>query len=223
MRHDDEADGVRRMDDVAGIDETDPGASVERGADRRVVEIDPGIVDLRLVGGDRRLELTDLRLLGVDALPAGEVAPREVEIAAEIGPRIGELRLVALLVRLHLAQRRLEGTRIDQRQHVAGLDVLTLLEIDLDELAVDLRLHRRRVEGDDRAEAGEIDRNVALHHLAGDDRDDRIGLVATPRRRRRPPAIGVIPSDGGSGGDHQHASEECQPPLAHPRPLRRRT
>ena len=122
-------------------------------ADRGVVEIDPGIVDLRLVRGDGGLKLADLRLLGVDALPAGEIAPRKIEIAGEIGARIDELRLDTLLVRLHLAQHRLEGARIDQCQHVASLDVLPFLEVDLDELAIDLRFHRRRVEGDDRAEA----------------------------------------------------------------------
>jgi len=58
-----------------------------------------------------------------------------------------------------------ERPRIDERQDIAGFDVLTLLEIDLDELAVDLRLIDAVLKRDPRAGTGQIDRHIAARGL----------------------------------------------------------
>ena len=52
------------------------------------------------------------------------------------------------------------GSRIDLRQEVAGLDLLSFAKRDLLELTVDLRLDRHCVEGLNRPEAGQVDGHI---------------------------------------------------------------
>ena len=56
------------MDDVADVDLADAGHAVDRRSQSRVAELHLRGFDQRLVGLDRRLQLRDLRLLGLDQL-----------------------------------------------------------------------------------------------------------------------------------------------------------
>ena len=90
--------------------------------------------------------------------PALEAA--SCSIAGQVDALVGELRLVLRLLGDGLVVGRLVERRIDLAEHVALLDVLAFGEIHRDQLAVDLRAHRHRVERTDRADAVEIDRHV---------------------------------------------------------------
>ena len=70
-----------------------------------------------------------------------------------------------------MRERRRIGTRIDFGDDVAGVDLLALGEVDLDDLAVDPALNQNAVEGLHRAQAGKINRHVGLAGQAGHHRD----------------------------------------------------
>ena len=64
------------------------------------------------------------RLLLIVALPGLIAGAEQLRVALEIELGAGELRLVLLLGRLGLLERRLERPRIDLEQRIAGLDLL---------------------------------------------------------------------------------------------------
>ena len=90
-------------------------------------------------------------------------------VAIEIGLRILELGLIAISVGGELFDLRLVRTRVDLREQVASVHVLSFLEVDADDLSLDLGAHDVRVEGDDGADTGQIDRYVVLGDHSGDD------------------------------------------------------
>jgi hypothetical protein len=83
--------------------------------------LQPGVVHGGLVGLDRAFELADERLLRVELLLRDSVLGQQVPIADDIDACVVELRLVAGQRALGLAQRRLEGARVDLRERLAGL------------------------------------------------------------------------------------------------------
>ena len=95
---------------------------------------------------DLRLELRHQRALGVDGLGGDDVGGK-AGVALEVALGVGELRLVQRLLGDRLVELRLEGHRVDLRQHVALLDLLAFLEIDRHDLAVDLRAYGDQVAG----------------------------------------------------------------------------
>src|SRR6185437_8429455 len=86
-------------------------------------------------------------------------------------------------------------SRIDLEQRVAGLDLLALGEVDLDDLTVDPAFHRDGVEGLNGADAADVDRHVARLGGAGRYRHRRVGR----RRRRRVAAAGIAVSGPAEG------------------------
>ena len=106
--------------------------------------------------------------------------------------RVDELRLGEIAGGGHLVDLRLIGTRIDLCQQVALVHVLPFDEVDADDLSLDLAGDQHRVVGDNRADAGEVDRHVVLRDRSGNDRNCRAGteraagsqrIVAVPGRR----------------------------------------
>ncbi len=183
LRDRDEAGRVGRPHHVAGIDQPHAEPAVDRGADIGKAEIEPGILDLRLIGLDRGLQLLHQRLLLVIGLPRLGPGREELAPAGEIGLRADELRLVLLLRRHRLVERGLERAGIDLDQRRAGLDVLAFGKGDLDDLAVDPALDRDHVERLDRADRIQEDRHVGGRDNAGGDRNPgrgrrRLGLGA---------------------------------------------
>ena len=74
----------------------------------------------------------DQRALRVDGLLRDDVG-RELGVALEVALGVGELRLVERLLGQRLVELRLVGGGIDQRQHVAALDVLPFPELDAED------------------------------------------------------------------------------------------
>src|SRR5439155_15045503 len=133
----------------------------ERRFYRRVVELSLRAVDCRLVPTDLRLELRHGGALRIDLLFWSEVARRQITEALQVELCVGEIGFVLHLFCSSLVERGLKGTRIDLRQEIARLDVLTFGEGDLYQFAVDPRLDGDRVKRLYRAETGEVDRHIA--------------------------------------------------------------
>src|SRR4029077_2562844 len=93
----DEHDAVRilRTDDVADVDLADAGHTIDRRSQPRVAELYIRGFDERLVTLDSRLQLRDLRLLGVDQLRRGKAPAQQRRVASEIGLGILELGPIA--------------------------------------------------------------------------------------------------------------------------------
>jgi hypothetical protein len=110
---------------------------------------------------DLRLELRHRSALRVDLLFWSEVARRKIAEALQVELCVGEIGFVLDLFGDRLILRGLKRTRIDLRQEIARLDVLTFGESDLYQFAIHPRLDRDRIECLHRAETGEIDRHIA--------------------------------------------------------------
>ena len=129
-----------------------------------------GGVNQRLVGLDRRLQLSHLRLLGLEQLRSGPALVTQCGVAREIGLGIDELGLIAFEVSGVLIDQGLIGTRIDLREQVAGMYGLTFGEVDADDLSLDLGANDIGVVRNHSADTAEIDRHVMLGDHPGDDR-----------------------------------------------------
>ena len=155
--------GVARVDDVAGIDQTEAGLPHQGRADRRVVfQLGLGVVDRGLIPLDLRGELIDHRLLRVELLARRGVLFLEESIALQVVLRVLQRRFVLGLLPERLIEGRLVGPRIDLGENITHLHHLALFEINLGDLAVDPAAHRDRVVRLDDAEAAEIDGEIGL-------------------------------------------------------------
>ena len=98
--------------------------------------------------------------MGVGELRGDRFLLGKLGIAIEIDLGVLQLRLIAVAIGDRLIELRLIRARIDLAEEIALLHRLTLWKSDLDELAGDLAAHDHVVEGNDRADAAQIDRNV---------------------------------------------------------------
>ena len=142
----------------------------------------------RLVGGDLALEGIDARLLLVANLDGLVALGRGLEVALEVELGALQLRLVLDAIGRRLVEHRLEGPRVDLEQRIALLDVLSFLEGDLDDRAVDTSLDHGGIERLNGADAAYIDGHIAL--LRGRHRYRDSGPCH--RRSRRSIAPGVL-------------------------------
>src|ERR1700730_7761656 len=180
LRGDDKPVWVRRVDDVANVDLTNAGHSIDRRGQPGVAELYLRGFNERLVRLDGVLQLHHLRLLGVDQLWRGITFVPQLGVASEIGLRIRELGLIAIARGRQLVDLGLVGTGIDLGEQIAGMYGLSFREVDADDLSLDLAAHDHRVIGNDGADAGQIDRYIVLSDHSGDDRHRR----CRSRRRR---------------------------------------
>jgi hypothetical protein len=156
-----EAARVVGVHHVPRVDEPQPGPAGDRREDAAVGELEADGVDVALVGLDGRRDLRHAGRLGVELLLGDEAALDQGPVALEVEARVAERGLVLRELALDLHELGLEGPRIDLGQHVAGLDDLAFLEGGPHELAVDPAADRHRVQRGDRAEAGQVDGEVA--------------------------------------------------------------
>ena len=149
--------------------------AIDRRADRRIIEIEPGAGDVRLASFDVGFRLA-LRRNGFFVLGFGGGL-----LAGERGDAAGVLRSL-VEHSLCLGQRRLvglhfdfKGTRIDLVKPIAGLDLAALTERPLDHDAGDARPHV----GDARRRdaSGQFAHHRARLRLDGDDADIAIGRL----------------------------------------------
>ena len=129
----------------------------------------------------------------IDLLLRRVVLLHQLDVAGEIEARALQQRLVTHARRDLLLQLRLIRPRIDDRQFVAGLHVLPLVEQDLADLPVHLGLHVDGVIGLHSADAGQIDRHILGPR--GGDHDghrSRRGRDDGRRHRRMPDALHLV-------------------------------
>ena len=185
-RHD--AGLLTGVDEIALVDEAEPGAARNRSADGRVVELRLRGVDRGRVGGDRGGELQHHGVLRVELLLGGEVLLGERGEAREIELGVGEIGLVLRFLRGGLLERRLKRSGVDLGQEIALLDHLAFVEADLHDLAVDPGAHENGVVGLDLPDALQDDRKIrALDRRHRDDNRRGAGglsRLALSRRRR---------------------------------------
>ena len=116
------------MHEVALVHLTKPGATVKGCGDLGVAEIDPGIIDSRLIRFDQSLELRHQGTLCMRLLLCARVRNDKTLIAIKVELRVRELRLILRKFRCGLIELRLVGSRIDLRQYISTRHVLAFSE-----------------------------------------------------------------------------------------------
>src|SRR5260370_4989528 len=181
------------MHDVAGIDETYTDAAGDRGRDAGISELELGVVDLALIGGDGAIKLADQCGLCIKLLLGNDAFLKKKFESFEIYLSVSALSLIFGELPQGLCELDLERTRIDLREKVSFVDELAFLEGHTDELTVHATANRDGVESGDRAKTIEIDRQVATLGGGNDYRDDH-AASAKPS-----PALAGCCGRGGAG------------------------
>ena len=109
------------VDVVARVDLAQADAAGDRRGDAAVDEIEPGVVDLRLVGLDRALVLATSDAW-VSTAARDRVCCDQRLVAREVELRVLEQRLVLASVPCACCERDLIGPRVDLGEQVALLD-----------------------------------------------------------------------------------------------------
>ena len=115
-----------------------------------------------------------VRARGIALLARADAALDEVVHSLRNDLRVGGLRRVAREVRFGLIQRRFERPVVEREQHLPGLHVVTLLEVDGLQLAGDLRAHGHGGKCLDRADDVHVERHILFDDLV--DGDGNCGL-----------------------------------------------
>ncbi len=113
-----------------------PRAAREGGLDIGVVELGLGVFDGRVIGGELSRQLRHQRSLRIELLLGCEIAFGQRLVAVEVTLRVFDVRLILLLLGLRLIESRLEGARVDLGEEVAGMDDLTFVEMEFDDLPI---------------------------------------------------------------------------------------
>ena len=136
--------GIGRVDHVAEVGLAQAQATRDGGRDPGIAQLQLGRIDLTLIGRHRTLQLAHQRGLGIDLLAGNRVLGLQFLVALQIELRILELGLIACQRALHLRQRGSKAARVDLGQQLAGLDLVPLLEVQLEQLARNLGAHHGR-------------------------------------------------------------------------------
>ena len=165
----DERRRVVRTHQIPLVDVQGARATGNRGEDMCVLEVQAGVFNLRLIGGQGRLERQGIRGLGLVLVAGDEPAVEEVLVPRAL--RLGILRLCRIPGEhgLRLLERGLEGARVEREERGPGLDVLALREVNRAQLAGDLRPYLDRGQRFGRADGRNRDRNGLRHDQRGDD------------------------------------------------------
>ena len=175
------------------------GASGDRRANRGVLQLNLRVFDGGAVGADDGIERRGRRARRVALLARADAALDEVVHSLRDDFGVRRLRRVARQVRFGLIQRGFERPMVEREQHLSGLHIVALLEVDGLQLAGHLGSHgdgRKRLDGAD-------DVHVERHFLLDDpvDGDGNCGLRRAwrsgPARRspNRPGALTLIPTN----------------------------
>ncbi len=154
-----------------------------RRGDACVGELQLGVVDLTLVELDRAFVLADQGLLRVHLLLCDRVLCVQRPVALDVDACIREQRLVARHLAFELRELRLVGARVDLGKEISLLHHLPFPEQYPHQLAVHPAAHGHRLERRHRAQAVQVDVDVAGPCRRGDDRSRAIGVEAAPAGR----------------------------------------
>ncbi len=210
------------LDDVALVDEQVARPPLDRRPDRRVAQLDLGVVHGRRVGLHERLLVRHHGTIGVHRgqrrlvrgedlvvlLARDQAALHELLVALFFHARVVGLRLVAREVglglrdrrlvlghgRLRLLERRLEGPRVYREEKIARLHLLPFGEMDLEDLPAQKRVHGH---GGGRLDVADA---LDLHgHVAGLD-----GGRGDGHGRPRGFGLGLLAFAPRAGAERQH-------------------
>ena len=188
---------------VSRIDKAKADTAGDRRYDAAVEHVELLLIDLRLIELHRALVLLhDVDLILV-LLARYRILLGKFLVAYEVDLRLRQQALIVGELAFELRLQKLVGPRIDLRQEIALLDQLPFGEPDLQELAVDLRLHGNGGDRGDGAQRVDDDPDVALSDCCG---THRLG-------RQLPPGgltAGARPRDDLVGGDGE-TDEDDQP------------
>jgi hypothetical protein len=169
-----------------------------------VGEVELGLVDQCLIGDELGFVLAHQGGLRVVLLAGDRILGKQLLVSLQVDLRVLQQRPVLLHGALGLLQSDFVRPGIDHRQQVALLDDLTLGELDLHELAEDLRLDRDGRERRHRAERTQHDGDVALAD-SGEADGDRLARAHARCRawRRRAAVLGDVPAGARDHGESQ--------------------
>ncbi len=125
-----QAGEIGGMHDIAGVDHAQPDAARDRRDDAAIGQLQPGTLDLSLIGLDRTLALLDQGNLTVNLLLRGLLRFEQQVISIQVELRHLERRLVFHQCSLGLMQLNLEGTGIDLGQQIPLMHHLAFGEVD---------------------------------------------------------------------------------------------
>ncbi len=227
LRHHHQAVGLRGGDVVAGVDLSQADAAVDRRADVAVGDVLLGGRDLALVGQHVALILADHEYLIFSSLRGDALLALQQLVAVVVELRLVQEVQVARQVALVLGQRRLVEAGIDQGELVALVHLLALLEVHLQQVAGQLRLHRDGGERGHGAEFGQHHRHVAGARLRHADRLWPGRYAATPmtvatRAAGRTRGVAGVQQRVGDHPDRQEEHEQRDPATPPPGPRRSR-
>ena len=158
-------------------------------------------LDRCLIAQRSGLKLMDQRLLLVERLLGNTVVRRQQAIAFQID--LGDVQLCLALsqLSLSLSQRRTNRTVIDGRQQVAGFDLLTFLDQQFGQDAIDLGANDDTVQREHGADAGDVARYILLDHADDPDRNRRRRRHFCRGRTGQAPTGERDEHNDGAGGD----------------------
>ena len=188
---DDERKLIVGAHEVAGVHHERAGSSGDRRTNRRVLKLNFRIFHGGSVGSDDRLQRRGGGARRVALFAGSDTAFDEIVHALCDHLGVGSLRRIALQVRFCLVERGFERTRIQRKEHLAGLDVLTLAEIDRLELARHLGPDGHGRIGLDGADDLYVERHFLLEHRRDGHGNRGLGpagarrLGIGPRTRRK--------------------------------------
>ena len=192
--------------EISDIDLADAGAAIDRRADGGVVEIGSGAVDLGLVLAHLRVVGGDGCALRVGLLRGAVLGFHQLVVAREITLRVGEGCRVLRLLGDSLVVGGLVGARIDAREHVAHVQILTFAETYFHDRAAYHGTDIHRVQRLHRPNAVECHRHVGTRCLCSQDRDGCVGRVG--RLRLGCLLVAAIPDEAAHDSDDDDDSED---------------
>ena len=159
--------GIGGANDVSGVDQPHSRHSVDGRADARIVQLQLGLIELRLVRLDGGLLLRHQRALIVDLLLRDEVLLAHPLVAFEGEAARLQLGGVAGQRGLRLRARDGERPRINLGEQIALVDCLALLERGPVQPPVHLRLDHHRLQRHHGAYPLQVNGDIAHGDLRG--------------------------------------------------------
>ncbi|OIQ80319.1 hypothetical protein GALL_379250 [mine drainage metagenome] len=211
-RHD--ACGIGGMNLISRIHQAQADNPVERRRDAAIAQLQPGVVHLRLIHGNRRTGLAQQGLLRIHLLPGNGILRQQRGIAIQIHLDVVQSGFVLGELGRHLRQLGFVRPRIDFRQQVARSDGLTLAKIDLHELAVDAGLDGDGIARRDRADRLQVDIDISCRGHGRQHRHRaRLGIGGSLHRRHLPALVPDHQCRPGRQRDH-HDQQQPAPELS---------
>ncbi len=186
------------LDHVAGVHQQPAGAAGDRRRDRRPAEVDPRLLEGRLVGLQRGPLRRRVGLDLVVLLGGHVVLGDQVGVALDVGLRLGGQSPVALQARPGGGHRGAVGPRVDGEQRLALADLLALLEADRGDLPGHLRLDLHGGARRHAADHVDLHRDGLAGHLPDVDGDGRRRRAGGGRG-----ALAAARAGGEQGGQRQ--------------------